>query len=49
MLLSILQNLISNALLHTKSGGKLQFQQNEDKDKLIIEVIDNGIGMSEKK
>lgn len=48
MLLSILQNLISNALRHTKSGGKITVsaKENEDKDKLIIEVKDNGIGMS---
>jgi signal transduction histidine kinase len=41
-----LQNLISNALRHTKSRKITVSKQNEDKDKLIIEVIDNGIGMS---
>jgi PAS domain S-box-containing protein len=46
MLLSILQNLISNALRHTKSGGKITVSAKENEDKLIIEVKDNGIGMS---
>lgn len=46
MLLSILQNLISNALRHTNPGGKITISTKDNEDKLIIEVKDNGIGMS---
>ncbi|WP_016991443.1 PAS domain-containing sensor histidine kinase, partial [Flavobacterium sp. ACAM 123] len=47
MVLSILQNLISNALRHTKAGGKITVTAKKNEDKLIIAVKDNGIGMSE--
>jgi len=46
MLLSILQNIISNALKHTKPGGKITITAKRNEDKLIIEVKDTGIGMS---
>lgn len=46
MLLSILQNIVSNALKHTKSGGKISITAKRSEDKLIIEVKDSGIGMS---
>jgi two-component system CheB/CheR fusion protein len=45
MLLSILQNLISNALRHTRPGGKLTLLQKQMK---INPNKDNGVGMSEK-
>jgi two-component system CheB/CheR fusion protein len=48
MLLSILQNLISNALRHTRPGGKINVTAKANEDKLIIKVKDNGVGMSEK-
>lgn len=46
MLLSILQNLVSNAIKHTKPGGKISITAKQNEDKLIIEVKDDGIGMS---
>jgi two-component system CheB/CheR fusion protein len=45
MLLSILQNLVSNAIKHTKPGGKISITAKKNEDKLVIEVKDNGIGM----
>jgi two-component system CheB/CheR fusion protein len=47
-ILSILQNLISNALRHTRPGGKINVTAKANEDKLIIKVKDNGVGMSEK-
>ena len=46
MLLSILQNIVSNALKHTKPGGNISITAKRDDDRLIIEVKDSGIGMS---
>jgi len=46
MLLSILQNIVSNALKHTKPGGKVTITAKRNEAKLIIEVKDTGIGMS---
>jgi signal transduction histidine kinase len=43
---SILQNLISNALRHTRPGG-INYTAKANEDKLIIKVKDN-VGMSEK-
>ncbi len=47
MLLSILQNLVSNALQHTPNGGKIVVSAKTKEDKLIIEVKDTGYGMSQ--
>lgn len=47
MLISILQNIVSNALKHTKPGGEITITSKRSDDKLIIQVKDNGIGMSE--
>ena len=46
MLLSILQNIVSNAIKHTKPGGKISITAKTNEDKLIVEVKDTGIGMS---
>ncbi len=46
MLLSILQNIVSNALKHAKPEGEVIIKATRKDDKLIIEVKDNGIGMS---
>jgi two-component system CheB/CheR fusion protein len=48
MLLSILQNLISNALRHTRPGGKINVTAKANEDKLIIKVKDNGVGCQKK-
>jgi two-component system CheB/CheR fusion protein len=46
MLLSILQNIISNAIKHSKPEGKITVIGKKKEDKIIVEIKDNGIGMS---
>ncbi len=46
MLLSVLQNIISNALKHTKPGGKITVTAKIQDQKVIVEIKDTGIGMS---
>jgi PAS domain S-box-containing protein len=46
MLLSVLQNIISNALKHTKPGGKITVTAKIKDNKVIVEIKDTGIGMS---
>jgi two-component system CheB/CheR fusion protein len=47
MLLSIIQNIVSNAIKHTELGGKITVTAKTKADKIIIQIKDNGIGMSE--
>ncbi len=47
MLLSVLQNIVSNALKHTPPGGKIIVTAKRKEDKMIVEIKDTGIGMSE--
>ena len=46
MLLSVLQNLVSNALQHTPQGGKIIVTAKNNEDKMIIQIKDSGKGMS---
>lgn len=46
MLLSVLQNIVSNAIKHSNKGGKITITAKTKEDKLIIEIKDTGIGMS---
>ncbi|HTB31047.1 MAG TPA: PAS domain-containing sensor histidine kinase [Bacteroidia bacterium] len=46
MLLSILQNIVSNALKHTGDGGSITVTAREKEDKIIVEIKDTGIGMT---
>jgi len=46
MLISIIQNIVSNAIHHTKEGGKITISAKNKEDKLIIQIKDSGIGMS---
>ncbi len=51
-LMQIIVNLMSNAIKYTPEGGRVTLNMDvepvgEDKEKLRIEVIDEGIGMSE--
>lgn len=46
MLLSIIQNIVSNAIKHTAKGGTITVSAKTQDDKVIIQVKDTGIGMS---
>lgn len=46
MLLSILQNLISNSIKYTPERGKIVVSAERNEDKYLIEVKDTGIGMT---
>lgn len=46
MLISILQNIVANAIKHTEKGGEINISAKTKDDKIIIEVKDTGIGMS---
>jgi two-component system CheB/CheR fusion protein len=46
MLLSILQNIISNAIKYSLSGGAVSVKAKREEDKIIIEIKDSGLGMS---
>lgn len=47
MLISIIQNIVSNAIKHTGKGGKITVSAKRKDDKIIVQVKDNGVGMSE--
>ena len=46
MLLSILQNIVSNSIKHTLAGGRITVSTKIEEDKIVIEIKDTGIGMS---
>ncbi len=46
MLLSIIQNIVSNAIKHTQKGGTITVSAKSKDDKIIVQVKDTGIGMS---
>lgn len=47
MLLSIIQNILSNAIKHTGEGGSIKVSATAKDDKIIVVVKDTGVGMSE--
>jgi two-component system CheB/CheR fusion protein len=46
MLLSIIQNIVSNAIKHTGKGGTITVSAKSKDDKIIVQIKDTGIGMS---
>ncbi len=46
MLISIIQNIVSNAIKHTGKGGTITVSAKSKEDKIIVQVKDTGIGMS---
>lgn len=46
MLISIIQNIVSNAIRHTEKGGDITLSAKTQDDKIIVQVKDTGIGMS---
>jgi signal transduction histidine kinase len=46
MLLSVFQNIISNAIKHSLPGGKITVLAKIEAEKVIIQIKDSGIGMS---
>lgn len=46
MLISIIQNIVSNAIKHTENGGTIAVSAKIKEDKIIVQVKDTGIGMS---
>jgi PAS domain S-box-containing protein len=46
MLISIIQNIVSNAIKHTRQGGTITVSAKRNDDKIIVKVRDTGVGMS---
>lgn len=46
MLISIIQNIVSNAIKHTGKGGSITISAKSKEGKSIVQVKDTGIGMS---
>ncbi len=46
MLISIIQNIVSNAIKHTEKGGTITVSAKSKDDKIIVQIKDTGIGMS---
>lgn len=46
MLISIIQNIVSNAIKHTGQGGSISITATKQDDHIIVKVKDTGVGMS---
>ncbi|WP_255037825.1 PAS domain-containing sensor histidine kinase [Lacihabitans soyangensis] len=47
MLISIIQNIVSNAIKHTEKGGKITVSATTESDRIVVRIQDTGVGMSE--
>ncbi len=48
MLISIIQNIVSNAITHTEKGGTITVAAKTNDNKIIVQIKDTGVGMSKK-
>lgn len=46
MLLSILQNIVSNAIKHSHNGGQITLSAKQSDNMIIVQIKDTGVGMS---
>ena len=46
MLISIIQNIVTNAIKHTEKGGTVKISAKTKDNKIIVQIKDTGIGMS---
>lgn len=46
MLISIVQNIVSNAIKHTEKGGIITISAKSNDNRIIVQVKDTGVGMS---
>ncbi len=44
---TVLRNLLSNAVKYTEEGGEIKIIAKDENERVLIEVIDNGIGMDQ--
>jgi len=45
---SVINNILTNAIKFSDTGGKIKISAREENDRVILVIKDNGIGMSEK-
>ena len=45
----VLHNLITNAIKFTKEGNNISITYEEQKDRLLLKILDGGVGISEEK